>query len=81
MKQKKELGLTARNPDQLGNALLRYRKLEAWTQKKLGDRAGVKQGIISLVESGTHGTRLETLCKILAALDLEFMVRKRKKSE
>ena len=81
MDRKKEMVISARNPAQVGNALLRYRKLEGWTQKKVGDRAGIKQGIISMVESGTQGTRLETLCKIMAALDLEFIIQKRPKSE
>lgn len=81
MERKKEMVITARNPEQVGNTLLRYRKLQGWTQKKVGDRAGIKQGIISMVESGTHGTRLETLCKIMAVLDLEFVIRKRQKSE
>jgi HTH-type transcriptional regulator/antitoxin HipB len=68
-----------RNPAQLGAALLRFRKLVPWTQRQTGERAGIKQAMVSLVESGAPGTKLGTLFKLLAGLDLELIVRKRKK--
>ncbi len=69
----------ARNPLQLGAALLRFRKRVSRTQREAGERAGVKQAIVSQVESGTVGTRLGTLFKLLAALGLELVVRSRKR--
>lgn len=74
------LELVVRNPAQLGVALLRFRKQGAWTQRQAGERSGIKQSMVSQVESGIPGTRLQTLFKILAGLDLELMVRGRKKT-
>lgn len=71
--------LNARNPSQLGNAIYRTRKALDWTQKDLGKEAGVKQSIISNIEAGTHGTRLETIFKILTALNLELSLRNRRR--
>ena len=69
--------VSVRSPEHLGIALQRFRKRRSWTQKQVGGRAGVKQGGVSSVESGAPGTRLETLFKLLAALDLELVVRRR----
>lgn len=69
-----------RNPAQLGAALLRFRKLIPWTQRQTGERAGIKQSMVSLVESGAAGTSSETLFKLIAGLDLELVVRKRRKT-
>lgn len=69
-----------RNPSQLGAALLRFRRQTSWTQQQAGVRAGIKQSMVSQVESGTPGTRLGTLFKLLAGLDLELVVRIRKKA-
>ena len=75
-----DLEIIARGTEQLGTALMRFRKKEEWNQQRVAERAGVKQPVVSLVESGATGTKLETLFKILAALDLELVVRKRRKS-
>lgn len=80
MPKKPSLEPVARNPSQLGSALLRFRKRVSWTQQQVGERSGIKQSIVSQVESGTLGTRLGTLFKLLAALDLELVVRNRKKT-
>jgi HTH-type transcriptional regulator/antitoxin HipB len=69
-----------RNSTQLGASLLRFRKWVSLTQKEVGERSGIKQSIVSQVESGIPGTRLGTLFKLLAALDLELVVRSRKKT-
>ncbi len=74
------LEVVVRGVDQLGIALIRFRRQEGWTQDQAGERSGVKQTVISSVESGTIGTRVGTLFKILAALDLEVVVRKRRKT-
>ncbi|MBI2981980.1 MAG: helix-turn-helix domain-containing protein [Deltaproteobacteria bacterium] len=69
-----------RNPSQLGAALLRFRRQVFWTQQQTGERAGIKQSMVSQIESGTSGTRLGTLFKLMAGLDLELVVRTRKKT-
>ena len=79
-KSKPSLEPVARNPAQLGSALLRFRKQISWTQKRAGERGGIKQPMVSQVESGTSGTSLGTLFKLIAALDLELVVRNRRKT-
>lgn len=73
--------LAVRSPAQLGNALSRLRKIAGSTQMEVGLRAGVKQGGVSSVEAGAIGTRLGTVFKLLAALDLELVVRRRRKTD
>lgn len=75
------LEVPVRNTTQLGTAILRFRKHNGWTQNALGKRAGLKQPIVSTTEHGASGTSLETFFKLLAALDLEIVVRRRRKSE
>ncbi|KZD08753.1 helix-turn-helix domain-containing protein [Oceanibaculum pacificum] len=69
----------ARTPKQLGSILQRARKKQGLTQTELGDRAGLRQETISLMETGNPATRLETLLSVLAALDLEFRIAPRTK--
>lgn len=78
--QPKNLELSVRTPEQLGSALLRFRKLVSWTQQEAGTQAAVKQAIVSRVETGAPGTSLGTLFKLLAGLDLELVVRRRRKA-
>lgn len=74
------LELVARDSIQLGNAIHRFRRQAALTQSILGMKSGVKQPTVSLVEQGAKGTRLGTLLKLLAVLDLELVVRRRRKT-
>ncbi len=69
---------TSRTPDQLGAALRRERKKRGLTQGELGALINKRQATISALESGEGGT-LETLFAALAALDLEIVVRSRRK--
>lgn len=70
----------ARTPKQLGEALRRYRALAKLTQTQLAAKTGLRQATISQIEGGHGATRIETLCAILAALDVELMVAPRSKS-
>lgn len=69
-----------RNSIDLGAALERIRRTKELTQKEVGQQAVVKQALISTLESGAAGTRLSTLFKVLAALNLEIVLRPRRKS-
>jgi HTH-type transcriptional regulator/antitoxin HipB len=40
---------------------------------------GLRQETISLIETGSPSTRIETLLMVLAALDLEFQIAPRSK--
>jgi HTH-type transcriptional regulator/antitoxin HipB len=64
----------ARNPQQTGNLLRNARRKRGWTQAQLGEKTGLRQETISLIESGNPATRLDTILALLAALDLEFRI-------
>lgn len=70
----------ARTPKQVGEALRRYRTLAGLSQTQLAAKAGLRQATISQIEGGHGATKVETLCAVLAALDIELMVRPRSKS-
>lgn len=70
---------TARTAKQLGEAVSRLRRKKAITQTYLGRKAGLRQGTISSLENGESGTWLKTLFKVMAALDLEIVIRPRSK--
>lgn len=64
----------ARTPQQIGALIRRHRKRLNMSQSALGDRVGLRQETISLIETGNPATRLDTMLAVLAALDLEFHV-------
>ena len=70
----------ARTPQQIGNLIRRARKKSKQSQTQLAGQAGVRQETISLLESGNPAARLETLLAVLAALDLEFRIAPRGKT-
>lgn len=50
-----------------------------WSQNELARRSGVKQGVLSDIESGkTRNPRIDTLMKIASALNVpvEFLVKR-----
>lgn len=71
----------ARDPKQIGHIIRRARKKLGWSQSKLGEKAGLRQETVSLIESGNPAARLETILALLAALDLEFRVTPRSKQD
>lgn len=69
----------ARNPKQLGNLIARTRKQHGWNQTELGNKAGLQQKTISLIETGNPAARMDTILSVLAALDLEIRIAPRTK--
>lgn len=67
----------ARNEKQLGAILRRARKQAGLTQDALGDHVHLRQAMISRLEAGEPTARLRTLMAMLAALDMELVVRRR----
>lgn len=61
----------------LANVLRNYRIEQNKTQGQVGNTVGVKQATISSFENNPDSTKLETLFKILNALNLELSVRER----
>ena len=66
------------SPKSLGSALKRQRKLNKLTQSEAGAAFKLDQTTVSSIEQGAAGTRLETLFRMLAALNLEMIVRSKK---
>ncbi|MEO8326756.1 MAG: helix-turn-helix domain-containing protein [Nitrospirota bacterium] len=69
----------ARNPKQFGNLIRRARKQRGLSQAKLGEKAGLRQATISLIETGNPAATLETILTVLSVLDLEFQIAPRSK--
>ncbi len=70
----------ARDPRQIGNLVRRARKAQGLSQAELGDKAGLRQETISLIETGHPTAKLETMLSVLAALNLEFRIVPRSKA-
>ncbi len=64
----------ARNPKQIGNVIRNARRKRGWNQTQLGEKAGLRQETISLIEAGNPATKIDTILSVLAALSLEFRV-------
>lgn len=63
------------SPHSLGQAIKRQRKAMKLSQIQAGSAFKLDQTTISSIEQGAPGTRLETLFRMLAALDLEMVIR------
>lgn len=71
----------ARTPKQIGAIIQRQRRLKKLTQTGLAELVGgLHQEKISTIEAGSPGTRIETICSLLAALDLDIIITVRSKS-
>lgn len=64
----------ARTPNQIGNLIRRARRKRGLSQSQLGERAGLRQETISLIETGHPAAKLDTILAVLAALELEFRI-------
>lgn len=69
----------ARIPLQLANSIRQRRRELSLTQEKLAAKVGVRQRTVSDLETSA-ATRVDTLLRTLAALDLELVIRPRTKS-
>ena len=67
------------SPENLGQALRAERKQKGQSQKAVGHSVGMEQHTISKIEKGNPGTELNTLFRLLAALDLELIIQPRQK--
>lgn len=66
------------SPKLLGNAIKQQRKAKKLNQKEAGRTFKIEQSTISNIERGVSGTRIGTLFRLLAALDLEMVIRPKK---
>jgi HTH-type transcriptional regulator/antitoxin HipB len=64
----------------MGQLIQRHRKALNLSQSDLASRSGVRQEMISRIESGHDSAKLGTICELLAALGLEMTIGPRSKS-
>ena len=65
----------AYSPKSLGEIIKRQRKSKHLNQTQAGEAFKLEQSTVSSIEQGAAGTRLDTLFRMLAALDLEMIIR------
>lgn len=63
------------SPKSLGQAIRRQRRLLKKTQTEAGASFCIDQTTVSSIENGAPGTRLDTLFRMLAALNLDIVLR------
>ena len=64
----------ARTPKQLGALIQRRRRAIGISQTEAAERAGLRQEMVSKIESGSPGTMIRSVCDLLSALNLELTV-------
>lgn len=64
-------------PPQLGQIARAVRKARGLTQEEMAARVGLRQKAVSLFEGNPGPTSLERLFRMLAALELELVVREK----
>lgn len=70
----------ATSPQSLGLILRSVRKMKGLSQTEAGKSVGIDQTTMSKIEGGESNTRIDTLFRLLAALDMEMIVRPRDKT-
>lgn len=66
---------SVRTPHQLGQVVRGQRKLKRLTQKAVGISVGLLPKTISALESSPERVTVDSLFKLLSALDLEIVLR------
>lgn len=64
-----------RTPQQLSQVLRAYRKKKGLTQQLAGKDVGLLPKTVSALELKPEGSSIESLFRLLSALDLELVVR------
>lgn len=67
-----------KTPQHLGMVLQGYRKEQGLTQEAVGEKVGMSQKAVSKIELAPGRAGLNLIFKLLAALDLELVVRPRR---
>jgi len=69
------------SPDMLAHSLKSARRQLQLTQQQAAKQVGIKQATISAFENHPENSRIETLFKLLAVLELELHVTPRNQAE
>lgn len=68
------------SPQSLGEALRATRKKKGMSQREVGKSVGIDQPSMSKIERGESSARVDTLFRLLAALEMELVIQPRQKS-
>ena len=71
------MGDVVRTPQQLSQVLRSHRKQIGVTQKVAGEGVGLLPKTISALEQHAEGSSLESLFRLLSALNLELVIQER----
>jgi HTH-type transcriptional regulator/antitoxin HipB len=74
------MSVTIRNNKEFGEAVRRARLKQKLRQVDLARKASVRQALISELENGTTSAKLDTVIKVLAALDMDLSIVPRRKA-
>jgi len=69
----------ATSPVSLGHILRAARKQKGLSQAEAGKSVGIDQATMSKIERGESNARIDTLFRLLAALDMDLLVMPREK--
>ena len=69
-----------RNNKDLGEAIRRARKSEDMRQVDVAQKASVRQALVSDLENGATTAKLDTVIRVLAALDMDLSIVPRQKA-
>ena len=68
------------SPKDIGAALKTLRKEKGLSQKELGQRVGLDQKKVSLIENGNPNCRVDSLFRLLSALELGAVLQSKSNS-
>lgn len=67
----------ATSPKVMGQILKSIRTEKGLNQQQAGNLVGITQAMISRIETGESNARIDTIFRLLAALDMEMIVEPR----
>lgn len=68
------MSTSVRTSGQLGPILRKLRKEKGWSQQTLGEKVGLSQERISVIENHPEKVSLDSLLTVLMALDMEMQI-------
>ena len=74
------MGTIIRNNKDLGEAIRRARKAMDLRQVDVAQKASVRQALVSDLENGATTAKLDTVIRVLAALDMDLSIVPRQKA-
>ncbi|GMR19672.1 MAG: hypothetical protein BMS9Abin36_0267 [Gammaproteobacteria bacterium] len=74
------MGKIIRNNRDLGEAIRLARKTKDLRQVDVAQKASVRQALVSDLENGATTAKLDTVIRVLAALDLDLSIIPRRKA-